>query len=189
MTARLLFLSLVLATSLNAQQKTTPRWVLGAELGGASAVESFGGVGGGDWKSGWSAGANLLYHLNSKIGIRGDANFAQNGLSGGAVPGEGRLNKLTYMGNVVLSGEGGPLGDERLTPYGLAGLGAVTIHAKGSDSTFTTFGGDIGFGFGYRLGRLGLRAEGRDVMYKFERFGYNKGQNDVVWEGGVTLAL
>ena len=186
MTARLLLLSLVVATSLNAQQKT-PRWTLGAALGGASAVENFGV--GADWRAGWSAGANLLYYVSGNLGIRGDANFAQNEIGGGAIPGEGRLNKLTYMGNVVLSGDGGPLGTERLTMYGLAGLGAVTLHAKGSDSSFTTFAGDIGFGVGYRLGRLGLRAEGRDVMYKFERYGYNKGQNDVVWEGGVTVRL
>ena len=188
MTTRFLLMGLVLASSLQAQEMTKqPRWTLGAELGAASAVENF--VPGGDWKSGWSAGANLMYKVTSNLGIRGDANFAQNDLSGGAVPGEGRLNKLTYMGNLVLSGDVGPLGAERLTAYGLAGLGAVTIHAKGSDSSFTTFGGDIGFGVGYRLGRLGLRAEGRDLMYKFDRFGYNKRQNDVVWEGGVTVGL
>lgn len=187
MTTKFLLVGLALASSLQAQQMTKePRWTLGAALGGASALENFNV--GGDWKSGWSAGANLLYRISNNIGIRGDANFAQNDLSRSSLPGEGRLNKVTYMGNVVLSGDAGPLG-ARLTGYGLAGIGAVTIHAKGSDSSFTTFGGDIGFGVGYRLGRLGLRAEGRDVMYKFDRFSYNKGQTDLVWEGGVTLGL
>ncbi|HEV8400625.1 MAG TPA: outer membrane beta-barrel protein [Gemmatimonadales bacterium] len=184
MTARLLLVSLLLTTSLQAQEKT-PRWVLGAALGGVSPADNFGvGV---DWKSGWSAAANLTYKVTTNLGIRGDATFAQNDLSGGGIPGEGRLNKFAYMGNAVWQAVG--MTSERLHPYALAGLGAVRVHAKGSDSSFTRFGGDIGFGFGYRLGRLGLRAEGRDVMYKFDRFGYNKTQNDLVWEGGVTVGL
>jgi opacity protein-like surface antigen len=184
MTAKLLLVSLLLTTSLQAQQKT-PRWVLGAGVGGASPAENFGvGV---DWKTGWSAAANLTYRLTNSLGLRGDATFAQNDLNGGSIPGEGRLNKISYIGNAVWQGMG--MESVRLHPYALAGVGAVRVHAKGSDSSFTRLGGDIGIGFGYRLGRLGLRAEGRDLMYKFDRFGYNKTQNDVVWEGGVTVGL
>ncbi len=55
--------------------------------------------------------------------------------------------------------------------------------------TFSRFAGDVGLGVAYRLGRLGLRAEGRDGMYKFDRFGYSRRQNDVLWQGGVTVGL
>ena len=187
MTTRFVTLGLVIVMSGVAQaQEPTARWTFGAGVGGVSAADNFGiGV---DWRAGWSAAANLTYRFTNGLGLRGDATFAQNDLRGASVPGEGRINKISYIGNVVLN-SAGPLGGERLTPYALAGLGAVTVHAKGSDSSFTRLGGDLGLGVWYRLGRLGLRAEGRDVMYKFDRFGYNKRQNDVVWEGGVTVGL
>ena len=49
--------------------------------------------------------------------------------------------------------------------------------------------GNVGLGLGYRLGRLGLRAEGRNMMYKFDRFGYSKTQNDLLWQAGLTLQI
>jgi len=187
MTTRLLVLGLMtaLATTAQAQTPKPARWTLGVGAGGAAAADNFGP--GADWKSGWSADANLTYRLTSNLGLRGDATFAQNALNAAAIPGEGRLNKFDYMGNLVWQAVG--VATERWRPYALAGLGAVRIHAIGSDSSFTRLGGDVGVGFNYRLGRLGLRAEGRDVMYKFDRFGYSKNQNDVVWEGGVTVRL
>jgi opacity protein-like surface antigen len=187
MTTRFFLLSLLLAPAVQAQQPQAPpaRWTLGASLGGVSPTQNFGL--GTDWRAGWSAAANLSYRITNGFSIRGDATMAQNDLNGAAIPGEGRLNKFSYMGNAVLNGAG--MYRDRLTPYALAGLGAVRVHAIGSDSSFTRFAGDVGLGVGYRLGRLGLRAEGRDVMYKFDRFGYNRTQNDVVWQGGVTLGL
>ena len=41
----------------------------------------------------------------------------------------------------------------------------------------------------YKLGKVGLKAEGRDLIYKFNHFGYNKTQNDFLWQGGVTIPL
>jgi hypothetical protein len=42
---------------------------------------------------------------------------------------------------------------------------------------------------GYVLGRVGLRAEARDMIYKFDEFGYNKTQNDLLWQAGMTVKM
>jgi hypothetical protein len=189
MTTKLLLLGLVIAVPARAQapRQTAPRWTLGASVGGVTASTNL--TGGADWRAGWSAAANLTYRLNRTLGIRGDALFAQNDLTGAgaAIPGEQRFNKISYIGNAVLGGS--RMNGERVTPYFLVGAGAVRVHDKGSDSSFTRFAGDLGVGFAYRLGRLGLRAEGRDLMYQFDRFGYRRTQNDMVWQGGVTVGL
>jgi opacity protein-like surface antigen len=163
------------------------RVTLGANFGGSSATADFGSSTG--WKSGWSAGANLTYRLTSRFGVRADANFAQNDLAGAgvAIPGEQRFNKVSYIADGVWQREDMP--GTRILPYVLAGVGAVRIHDKGSDSSFTRFAGNLGVGVGYKLGRLGLRAEGRNVMYKFDRFGYSKTQNDLLWQAGLTLRM
>ena len=77
----------------------------------------------------------------------------------------------------------------RLVPYALVEVGAVRVHDKGSDSSFTRLASNVGLGLGYRLGRLGLRAEGRDLIYKFDRFGYSKTQNDLLWQAGLTVKM
>jgi outer membrane protein with beta-barrel domain len=189
MTTKLLFLGLVIAVPAQAQapRQTAARWTLGAGVGGVTASTNL--AGGADWRAGWSAAANVTYRLTGNFGLRGDALFAQNDLTGAgaAIPGEQRFNKFSYIGNAVLGGSG--INGDRVTPYFLAGVGAIRVHDKGSDSSFTHFAGDLGLGLAYKLGRVGLRAEGRDLMYQFDRFGYRKTQNDMVWQGGVTLGL
>ena len=65
----------------------------------------------------------------------------------------------------------------------------TTTLDKTLSESFSQFGGDVGLGADYNLGRLGLRAEGRDLIYKFDHFGYNKTQNDFIWQGGLTIGL
>jgi opacity protein-like surface antigen len=183
MTTRFVLLGLLFAApaALPAQRLT-----LGADVGGSSASSDLAGTAG--WKSGWSAGANLTYKLGARLGVRADANFSQNDLSGGvAVPGEQRFNKIAYMGDAVW--QFAALRGTRLAPYALAGVGAVRVHDKGSDSSFTQFAGNFGLGVGYRLGKVGLRAEGRDLLYKFNHFGYNRSQTDFIYQAGLTVGL
>jgi opacity protein-like surface antigen len=181
MKTRFVLLGMLVAVPLQAQRVT-----LGANFGGSSANADLGSSTG--WKSGWSAGANLAYRLTSRFGLRADANLAQNDLSGGAaIPGEQRFNKVSYIANGVWQREEMP--GTRILPYVLAGVGAVRVHDKGTDSSFTRFAGNFGLGVGYKLGRFGLRAEGRNLIYKFDRFGYSKTQNDLLWQAGVTLKM
>src|SRR5947208_754797 len=51
------------------------------------------------------------------------------------------------------------------------------------------FGGLSGVGFEYRFRRIGVRAEGRDFVYKFDRYGFDKTQHDIAWQGGLTLSF
>ncbi|PYO90994.1 MAG: hypothetical protein DMD58_05685 [Gemmatimonadetes bacterium] len=181
MTARFVLLAMIIAVPASAQRVT-----LGANVGGSSANADLGSSTG--WKSGWSAGANLTYRLTSRFGFRADANLAQNDLAGTAtVPGEKRFNKAAFMADGVVQRE--ELPGTKIMPYVLAGVGAVRVHDKGSDSSFTRFAGNLGVGVGYKLGRVGLRAEGRSLMYKFDRFGYSKTQNDLLWQAGLTVKL
>ena len=183
MTLRFVLLGLLVAAPVSAQRVT-----LGANFGGSSANEDLATSTG--WKSGWSAGANLGYRLSSRFGLRADADIAQNDLSGaGSVsfPGERRINKASYIANAVWQHEETP--GTRILPYVLAGVGEVRIHDKGSDSTFTRFAGNFGLGVGYALGRVGLRAEARNMIYKFDRFGYSKTQNDLLWQAGLSFKL
>ena len=71
----------------------------------------------------------------------------------------------------------------------VAGLGAVRVRDKASDSAFTKFATNLGAGLGYVLGRVALRAEMKDMIYKFDEFGYDKTQNDLLWQAGFTVKL
>jgi len=82
-----------------------------------------------------------------------------------------------------------PLQAQRVTLGANFGGSSVRVHDKGTDSTFSRFAGNLGVGVGYRLGRVGLRAEGRSLMYKFDRFGYSKTENDLLWQAGLTLKI
>src|SRR6266487_1195736 len=70
-------------------------------------------------------------------------------------------------------------------PRSLGGAGAISVHQLGADSTWCKFAGNFGAGLEYRFGRVGLRAEGRDVVYKFDRYGFDKTQHDIAWQGGL----
>lgn len=188
MTTRFVLLGALIAVPLQAQQaQPANRLVLGANFGGSSAGTDLAATTG--WKSGWSAGANLTYKLTPRFGLRADADLAQNDLSGGVgIPGEKRFNKLSYVADAVWQRE--ELPGTKVMPYLLAGVGAVHVHDKGSDSSFTRFAGNVGAGVGYKLGeRVGLRAEGRSLIYKFDRFGYSKTQNDLLWQAGLTFKM
>src|SRR5207302_439006 len=53
----------------------------------------------------------------------------------------------------------------------------------------TTPAGNAGAGVEYRFTRWGLRAEARDYVYQFDRYGYHHTQNQVAWQGGLTLSF
>jgi len=52
-----------------------------------------------------------------------------------------------------------------------------------------TFSGRHGAGFEYRFSRIGVRAEARDYIYKFDRYGFDGTQHDIAWQGGVTVSF
>src|SRR2546423_785563 len=83
----------------------------------------------------------------------------------------------------------GQAGAASLYPYVVGGVGAISVHQLGASDTWSKFAGNFGAGLEYRFGRVGLRAEGRDFVYKFDRYGFDKTQHDIAWQGGVTLSF
>ncbi len=98
------------------------------------------------------------------------------------------LHALTYDVGVVLRAPR-RAGEGTLIPYAVAGAGGITIHPVGSGSSWTRPAGSIGAGLEYRFARWGARAEARDFMYQFDQYGYDHTQNQVAWQGGLTLSF
>ena len=76
-----------------------------------------------------------------------------------------------------------------LIPYMVAGAGGITIHPIGSGTSWIRPAANAGAGLEYRFARWGVRAEARDFVYQFDQYGYDHTQNQVAWQGGVTLSF
>jgi len=163
---------------------------LGGAFGGHSGVADLNQSGTTvDWRLGWAASADATLWLHRFGGLRASGSWAQDSLRGAAsLSGRGKFNKFYYDGAVVLRY---PIqaSSGTFTPYVLGGAGAVSLHQLGSDETWTRFAGNFGAGLEYRVGQVGFRAEGRDFVYKFDEYGFDKTQHDIAWQGGLTLSL
>jgi hypothetical protein len=164
------------------------QWTAAAAFGGLSGAANLNNAGTADWRLGWAASVNATYWVHSLIGLRASGNWAQDSVRSATLVGRGKFNKFAYDADIVLRY---PLaaGTGTVIPYVLGGAGAISVHQLDSDSTWTKFAGNFGAGLEYRFGRLGLRAEGRDYVYKFDRYGFDKTQHDIAWQGGVTLSF
>lgn len=164
------------------------RLTLAAAFGGLSGAADLNDAGTAEWRLGWAASVDATYWLHPLVGLRASGSWAQDSVRAANLVGRGKFNKFAYDGGVVLRYPVGA-GSGTLIPYVLGGAGAISIHQLGSDSTWTKFAGNFGAGLEYRFGRWGLRAEGRDYVYTFDRHGFEKTQHDVAWQGGVTLSF
>src|SRR5882762_4643310 len=151
------------------------RFTLGGAFGGLSGAANLNPAGTADWRLGWIGSIDGTVWLRRNVGIRASGSWAQDSLRGAALPGRGKFNKFNYDAALVLRY---PIqaGSATLSPYVLGGAGAISVH-------------QLGAGLEYRFGRIALRAEGRDFVYKFDRFGFDKTQHDIAWQGGLTLAF
>ena len=164
------------------------RFTLGGAFGGLSGAANLNSAGTTDWRLGWIGSIDGTVWLQRNVGIRASGSWAQDSLRGAPLTGRGKFNKFTYDADLVLRY---PIeaGSATLTPYLLGGAGAISVHQLGADSTWSKFAGNFGAGLEYRFGRVGLRAEGRDFVYKFDRDGFDKTQHDIAWQVGVTLTV
>ena len=169
-------------------RSSSGRVTVGGSFGGLSGAANLNDAGTADWRIGWAASVDATAWLTNNLGVRATGGWAQDSLRGAALTGRGRFNKFTYDADVVLRY---PLqaGSGTVAPYVLGGVGAISVHQLESDSTWSKFAGNFGAGVEYRLGRVGIRAEGRDLVYKFDRYGFDKTQHDIAWQGGVTLSF
>ena len=157
-------------------------------FGGLSGAANLNQAGTADWRLGWAASLDATGWVNDYLGVRASGGWAQDSIRGATLTGRGKLNKFTYDADVVLRY---PLraGSGTISPYLVGGLGAISVHQLGSDSTWSKFAGNYGVGLEYRFRRVGVRAEGRDFVYKFDRYGFDKTQHDIAWQGGLTLSF
>ncbi|HYX83101.1 MAG TPA: hypothetical protein VE714_11955 [Gemmatimonadales bacterium] len=164
------------------------RFSLAAAFGGLSGAANLDPTGTADFRLGWAGSLDASYWVLPRVGLRVSGTWAQDSLRGAAIGGRGKFNKFAYDAGVVLRY---PLaaGAGTFTPYVLGGAGAISVHQLGADSTWTKFAGNFGGGIEYRFSRFGVRAEGRDYVYKFDRYGYDKTQHDIAWQGGVTVSF
>ncbi len=196
MSRRALSLSLTLAAiaitpaALHAQNSSplADRVTVSAAFGGLSGAANLNDAGTADWRLGWAGSLDASYWILPRVALRVGGTWAQDSLRSGAIAGRGKFNKFAYDADIVLRY---PLttGASTVTPYILGGAGAISVHQLASDSTWTKFAGNFGGGIEYRFGRLGVRAEGRDYVYKFDRYGFDKTQHDIAWQGGVTVSF
>jgi hypothetical protein len=142
-----------------------------------------------DWRLGWAASLDATVWLHRYLGLRASGTWAQDSLQGASgLVGGGKFDKFFYDAAVVLRYPTF-LGSGTLVPYVLGGAGAVTLQQVDSDDQWTKFAGNFGAGLEYRFGRWGVRAEGRDYVYTFDRFGFDRTQHDIAWQAGVTFAF
>ena len=195
MQKRSLFLAVALAaaaapTALKAQSPNplADRFTVAAAFGGHSGAADLNPSGTANWRLGWVGSIDANYWVQPKIGLRVSGTWAQDSLEGATISGRGKFNKFAYDANVVLRYPL-PAGKGTFVPYVLGGAGAVSVHQLESDSTWTKFAANFGAGIGYRISRIGVRAEARDYVYKFDRYGFDKIQHDVAWQGGVTYSF
>ena len=164
---------------------------IGGAFGGLSGAAHLDPSGSTTWRLGWAGSVDATLWLHQYVGVRGSGSWAQDSITNSdlaGISGRGKFNKFTYDGDLVLRY---PLqaGAGTVVPYVLGGAGAVSIHQLGSTDTWTKFAGNFGAGLEYRFGRLGIRAEGRDYLYSFDRYGFDKTQHDIAWQGGVTVSF
>jgi len=164
------------------------RFTVSAAFGGLSGAANLNDAGSADWRLGWAGSVDASYWVLPRVGIRASGTWAQDSLRGGAITGRGTFNKFAYNADIVLRY---PLaaGSSTIVPYVLGGAGAISLHQLDSDSTWTKFAGNYGAGIEYRFSRVGFRVEGRDYVYKFDRYGFDKTQHDIAWQGGLTLSF
>jgi outer membrane protein with beta-barrel domain len=164
------------------------RFTLGGAFGGLSGAANLDAAGTADWRLGWIGSLDGTAWINQNVGIRASGSWAQDSIRGAALSGRGKFNKFTYDADVVLRY---PIetGGGTFSPYVVGGAGAVSVHQLGADSTWSKFAGNFGAGIEYRFGQVGIRAEGRDFVYTFDRYGFDKTQHDIAWQGGITLSF
>jgi opacity protein-like surface antigen len=175
--AAIVLLAVFAAAPVAAQSANTDRaFIIGVYGGGYDHIVNLHDAGSGhgtaDFTPAQTFGATAGVQLNRYVSLHGDFTFAQNRAEGDVSFAGRRFNRFFYGAHVEA---GYPL-PGGITPYVFAGGGAVTIDEAGSDATigaFTKPAGMFGAGFFYALfGRVSLFAEGKQLIYRWDRGGF-----------------
>jgi opacity protein-like surface antigen len=136
---------------------------------------------------GYSIGAGLGVQLTRHFALRGDFTFTRNPTRGVALFDGQDINRFFYGVNAEYRPALRPFG---FTPYGFAGMGAVSIDQLGLDAfkPATRFAVSYGGGFSRSLTTTPLEFFGelKGMTYRWNMLGYNRNMIDVVFTAGVS---
>ena len=160
--------------------------VLQAFGGGASHLRNLNSTGSvADFKLGYSLGGAVGVQANEYVAFHGDFTYTRNEARGVSSFAGTKFDRFFYGAHVELSY---PMG--RVSPFAFAGGGGVTIHQAGSGQldNFTKPAGMFGAGIRYQFERtpLELLAEGKSLVYKWDRGGFSRMQWDVSYSVGIA---
>jgi opacity protein-like surface antigen len=167
--------------------------VFSARAGGLSALRDLNSAGTQDFKPGFVLGGSVGVQVMRYLAIQVDVAGVQNRLrTNGAETGV-LVNRYFY-GAAVRAQYPTTIG---VTPYVLAGGGAVTFHEKGTSGQDKTRGaGRFGLGLEYQFRGTGLQmfAQADGFVYDLKQLngslaGLDRSQVDMVYTGGVSYRL
>ena len=180
--------ALCAASPLAAQ--TGRSFVIGMYGGGYDHILNLNAAGTADFTPGYSVGATAGVQLNRYVALHGDFTFHRCTAQGTASFAGVKFDRFFYGAHVKL---GYPL-ERGVTPYAFLGGGAVAVHQLDGTATISPFtkpAGMFGLGFFYALSRTRLRlfAEAKDLVYKWDRGGFDPMQWDFTTTGGRSYRL
>lgn len=183
-------LTLAGATVAHAQDRAV---IIAARAGGLSALRDLNAAGTADLKTGFVLGGSVGVQVHRYLAIQADITGVQNRMRVNGAETGVLVNRYFY-GAALRAQYPTDIG---VTPYVLAGGGAVTFHEKGTSGQDNTKGaGRFGLGVAYQLRGTGLQlfAQADGFVYDLKNLngslaGFDRTQVDVVYTGGVSYRL
>lgn len=177
-----------MVTSMPLAAQTSRAIMLGVYGGGYDHLLNLNDAGGthgtADFTPGHSFGTTLGVQLNRYVALHGDFTYARNRAAGDESFAGGTFDRFFYGAHIEM---GYPL-PGGLTPYLFVGGGAVTIDELGSNATISPFtkpAAMLGTGFFYPIaGRFEIFAEGKQLIYKWDRGDFAPIPGDVMTSEG-----
>ena len=147
---------------------------------------SGGGTPTADFKPGYNIGVSLGRSFSEHLALHADFTFAHAQARGASTFTGADIHRMFYGAHLELRYplEGG------VTPFGFVGGGAVTVIDAGGQRipTFTRPAAMLGAGIGFAIPRSSVDVflEGKTLVYKWDRAGFNKTLWDLTYSVGVA---
>jgi hypothetical protein len=139
-----------------------------------------------DFETGYNVGVSLGRAFTQYFAVHADFTFAHAQARGASSFSGADIHRVFYGAHLELRY---PLQDGT-TPFAFAGAGAVTVVDAGGQRvpTFTRPAGTLGAGIAVAVPRSGFDVflEGKTLVYKWDRGGFNKTLWDLTYSVGVA---
>lgn len=165
--------------------------VIGAFGGGYTHINNLNTISGqnADFRPGYNLGGTVGVQLNKRVGIHGDLTFARSQARGLTSFAGANVDRLFYGAHVELSHAFAPA----FKGYVFGGGGVIHV-AQSSPQVFTPFNhpaGMVGLGMFLSVPRsnFDIMLEGKSLIYKFDRGGFDRNLWDVTYAIGLTYRV